>query len=462
VGFVPERVIFIQDFGLEPFDYPADLFVYEDRLYVVDTGNDRIVVLDGGLVPVEVLDEWTDGEKAYALSAPEGVHIRNGEMFIADTGNGRVLRVGLDGTFIAEYGRPQGEVIPRGFHYRPSKLVVDRSGHMYVLATGVWQGLVTLDPDGNFVGFFGSNRVKVTFAMIIRQFWRRISTREQTEAMERFVPVEISNIAIDANDFIFTVTQGSTDMWTQTADKIQKINPVGNNILRYNSEDHRNSGGTVYARNMYGDVEFDFYRTRMVDSILIDIHVDEDGLFAALDRERGRVFVYDPESNPLFIFGGIGEQAGTFSIPSALTKMNGRYIVADGRRNSLTVFAPTEYALLLKEATALYNEGLFIEALPLWEQILSINSNQTLAYRSIGKAYLQQNRYREALANFRLGEDRTGYNMAFREYRKEFIQNNLLWILLTIILSSIALRFLFKFIFRILGITREKRSIMLK
>ena len=462
-GYIPEGTVYIQDYGFEPLNAPQDLFVYEDKLYIVDTGNDRIVVLDSGFKPLEVMSEWTDAAgKVYTLSGPEGIFIRDGELFIADTLNKRVLRAGLDGRLIAEYGKPRGDVIPSGFDYRPSKIVADRSGYIYIMATGVWQGLITLDSDGEFSGYFGANSVNMTLSMLATQIWKRLGTKEQREAMVRFVPIEIANITIDSEDFIFTVTKGSSDAYSQPVDKIQMLNPTGNNILRYNEEDFNNSDGAIYAKNRYADVEFDYYRTRMMDSILIDIHADENGMFAALDRERGRVFIYDRESNPLFIFGGIGEQTGTFSIPSALEKLGGRYIVADEIKNCLTVFAPTEYAVLVTEAAMLYNEGLFHEALPLWDRALTINSNLTLAYRNIGRAYLQDENYREALEYLKLGEDRAGYSMAYREYRKEFVQNNLLWIVLIAAACIFVLGRLLKLILRSLGVTREKRSITFK
>ena len=71
---------------------PSDLCVSGDEIYIADTGNNRIVVLDSGFRRVR---EWNgtdspDGRLDFA--APEGVFVaEDGRVLIADTGNGRLV-----------------------------------------------------------------------------------------------------------------------------------------------------------------------------------------------------------------------------------------------------------------------------------------------------------------------------------------------------------------------------------
>lgn len=71
---------------------------------------------------------------------------------------------------------------------------------------------------------------------------------------------------------------------------------------------------------------------------MTDVQVDADGILSVLDNQRGRVFQYDKEQNPLCIFGGRGEQQGFFKNATALEKLGSEYLIADADKNSLTVF----------------------------------------------------------------------------------------------------------------------------
>ncbi len=59
-------------------------------------------------------------------------------------------------------------------------------------------------------------------------------------------------------------------------------------------------------------------------SSFIDVVVDDSGRYSALDATRGRIFTYDDDGNLLYIFGGLGNQMGTFTRPVALATMGKR------------------------------------------------------------------------------------------------------------------------------------------
>ena len=55
-------------------------------------------------------------------------------------------------------------------------------------------------------------------------------------------------------------------------------------------------------------------------------------MYSLLDRRRGRIFTYDHEGNLLYIFGGLGTQAGTFVTPVAIENIGNTIIVLDAYR----------------------------------------------------------------------------------------------------------------------------------
>ena len=159
------------------------------------------------------------------------------------------------------------------------------------------------------------------------------------------------------------------------------------------------------------------------------VQVDADGILSVLDNQRGRVFQYDKEQNPLCIFGGRGEQQGFFKNATALEKLGSEYLIADADKNSLTVFAPVPYMETVRLALAAYDAGDYEKSAALWEETLRQNGSLTVAYRGIGRARLQQGRYDEAMACLENGGDRYFYSLAVQQVRRQFTRANLWWLL---------------------------------
>ncbi|NQU99571.1 MAG: hypothetical protein HQ538_02435 [Parcubacteria group bacterium] len=75
---------------LNQFGYPEDIVVDgQDKMYVADTYNSKIRKIDGDNVTTIVSE---------GLSSPRGVLVRGDDLFIADTGNNRIVRTKLDGS----------------------------------------------------------------------------------------------------------------------------------------------------------------------------------------------------------------------------------------------------------------------------------------------------------------------------------------------------------------------------
>ena len=109
-------------------------------------------------------------------------------------------------------------------------------------------------------------------------------------------------------------------------------------------------------------------------------------------------------------------------------------MVLDSETGRITFFTPTEYIEKVIDALAYYKAGKYEESVNKWENILSYDSNYTIAYRSIGRAYLQRGDTEKAMKMLKKGNDRFYYSLALKENRKEFLRNNLLWILPVVII----------------------------
>lgn len=418
-SYLPERAIRGEELGIGRFSNPQDMFVDGNgELYVLDSGNNRIVILDSDLKVEKVIGRFTADGDEISLNEPAGICVSGEDLiYLADSGNGRILAVNREGNVVKEIGKPVSDIIPTDFSYKPEKVLVDSKNIIYVMAYGVYEGIVAFDGGGSFLEFYGSNRVEITLALLSDLFWKSIFTREQKESMGRYVPVEYSNFDIDNKDFIYTTTVNTSD----SRNEIKKLNPMGQNILRHKLTAANGSRLNAYD---YGDQESYRFRASLQDTSFVDITVDGDDIISALDQARGRIFQYDQESNLLCIFGGLGDRLGTFSKPCAIENLKDRILVLDSDKSSITVFRPTPYGVYVREAVKLYGQGRYEAALGSWDEVLKRNSNFELAYSGIGQALMKKEAYGEAMDYFKLSYDRDGYDKAFNEYRKEYVRGH--------------------------------------
>lgn len=242
--------------------------------------------------------------------------------------------------------------------------------------------------------------------------------------MRRSVPVEISNFDIDEDNFIYTVTESKT----VTTDVLKKLNSAGTNIFT-------NLGYSDYT---FGDALTKYYRNKTYTSQITDVDIGDNGVINLLDVATGRVFQYDNECQLLFIFGGIGQQKGTFTTPNAVESLGDKIYVLDGRKASVTVFKQTEFGAIVHNAITLFNKGKYEEARGPWQEAIRRDSNYWLAYIGLGNAYLNEGDYDTAMKYFYYNS-KTGYNDAFKSWRMNFIRDNFTLFAIIIIVLLIAI-----------------------
>ena len=230
-AYILKRVVTGNDLGVGQLKEPMDIFVREGLgIYLLDTGNSRIICMDEEWNVVRVIDDFERDGASEKLNRPLGLFITaEGHIYVACQGDERVVVLDQDGRFVRQIGRPQTDIeglIPEGFVYRPAKVVVDQARRTYVLATDQYEGLLEFDVDGNFKGFIGAPEVRPSLADYI---WRKIATKRQRERMGLFLPTEFTSIDLDEAGFIYaTVPPGDSGRY----DAIRRLNPSGEDVLR--------------------------------------------------------------------------------------------------------------------------------------------------------------------------------------------------------------------------------------
>ncbi|MDR2504917.1 MAG: gluconolactonase, partial [Oscillospiraceae bacterium] len=92
--YLPQSNVSGETLGISAFRKANDLAVANDgRLFVADTGNNRVVVVSADFKRAEyIIDTIMNGGVSQKLNAPSGVTVsESGEIYIADSGNRRVV-----------------------------------------------------------------------------------------------------------------------------------------------------------------------------------------------------------------------------------------------------------------------------------------------------------------------------------------------------------------------------------
>ncbi len=405
-AYVPNGSVTGISLDVGAFANPQDICVAPDGdLYVADTGNNRIVVVDGRTKTVSrIFTSFDNNGTEDTFNAPYGVCVSEDDLlYIADKENQRVVVLELDGTFVKIVSDPESDVLDAGFVFKPLKISVDYAGRIYCIAQNMFQGIMVFETDGKFSGFFGTINVQLS---LWEKFWKKIATKEERKNQTLYIATEFTGIDIDAGGFVYATNIDETG-----EQGVRRLNPRGEDVIKKGRNE--NVGGDIWitGTSQYAG-----------PSQINDVVYRDDGIYSLLDRKRGRIFTYDHEGNLLYIFGGMGTQEGTFTTPVAIEQWGGELLVLDAANGTISRFAATEYGTLINQAVALRFDGDEALAVPMWERVLELDENNELANSGIGKAYLSAGENQLAMKYLRIGMNREYYSVAFKRYRSELLR----------------------------------------
>lgn len=408
-AYVPDVAVTGQMVGAGDFFEPQDFCVAEDgKVYVADTKNNRIVVLNKEMTQTELIIDSFDNEgTADTFNQPYGVCVsENGQLYVADSMNKRIVVLTPEGEFVKIIDNPQSEILEEGFEFVPLKVTVDYADRVYVISRNAFEGILVFESDGNFTGYFGTIEVKIT---LWEKFWRKIATKEERSKQQLFIPTEFTGMDVDDGGFIY-----ATNIDSDGVQAVRRLNPQGKDVIQKGENE-----------NVGGDLIMDVYGDYGGASEITDVVYRGKGMYSMLDRKRGRVFTYDKEGNLLYIFGGLGSQEGTFNTPIAIEESEGQLLVLDAYHNSIMKFNATEYGNLINQAVGLRYDGDETQAIEIWEKVLRLDENNELANSGIGKAYLTAGENAKAMKYLELGMNRKYYSVAWKRYRNEILTENM-------------------------------------
>lgn len=415
------------DFGLEDsFEGVNDVYCADNgEIYLVGGEGSKIIVLNSDYSLNRVIYVTDEQGEAIELEGAKGVYMSDNTIYLCDTANARILILGMDGKVQDVWTTPESSLIPEGFVFQPTRIEKDADGFFYVLSFGCYYGALTYSPEGEFIGFYGSNRVKATALDTLSYIWDLITSNDEKKSQSvKTLPYSFVDFCFDKDGYMITCTGATAGTGTG---QLTKISPGGSVILFQRTKD--GSFVTSESVNFLENkviVRYNKQRTQNITAV----DVDKNGYMYALENVYGLIYVYDKECNLITAFGGgigNGAQKGLFKAPTSIAVNGEDILVTDSETGTVTVFKPTDFGALLKQAQTLYLAGDYKEAQPLWKQVLSLDRGNQLAYKGLAMASYKDGDYSKALEYAEAGMDYNVYDLAYQKLFKDFIADNFIW-----------------------------------
>jgi len=403
----------------ETLNTPDDLVVdSQGNVYIADSGNSCIYALDSNFKFRFKISTFLNSNGINdSLAGCKGCFVTDKYIYVADTNKNRIVIFDLKGQYVRHLEEPESDIFEDNAIYKPIALAVDASERIYVVSSTTYQGIISLDANGQFLSFVGAQQVTYSVWDI---FWRQFQTAKQRALSVKLIPTEYNNITIDDSGFIYCTTS-SIDAGAQQAAIMNKSGTYAP-VKRYNA-----SGSDILGRNGFfgpgGEVQINNDTTlsdKTGASKIIDVALGPAGSWSIIDVTRSKIYTYDQYGQLLFIFGDTGAMLGNIQKMTAFTYQGTNLLVMDGTAKCITVYTRTDYGDTLIKALQNEIDRNYEAAVDDYKDILQRNSNFDAAYIGIGKALYRQGQYEESMKMFSSAYETENYSKAFKELRQEW------------------------------------------
>ncbi len=380
------------------FTDASDIFIdKKDNIYIADTVNDRIIMLDkdGNYV--------RDYTNSGTVAGPKSVYVTdNGDLFISDTENEQIVHVDKNDKEVEKFVKPETELLSNIVDFSIGRISISDQGLIYLIHA---QQFMMIDANNEFKGYVGANKVSFN----LKEFFiRTFGSEVQKNKMVTEQAAAYNSFDIGDDGLVYAVANDSKD-------QIRILNVDGDNI---------------FPTGVYGERVEEDKSTWSQEPVFVDVCVDKNGTIHALEKHSCRVYTYTSKGDMIVTYGGKGSIMGKFLNPVAVDiNSKGEVYVLDSSNGTLHKFTPTSYMESMLEAYKLFEDGKYENSMEKWNEVLDINVNCSLANSAMGNILYKQEKFKSAMEYYENANDKKGYAKAFSKYRHEIFRDYFGWII---------------------------------
>ncbi len=269
---------------------PRNMTVGPDgRIYVLDSGNNRIQVFDA---LGNAQESWgTSGTEVGQFNEPWGIAVDDSHVYIADTWNHRIQKFKLDGEYVASFGSSgspadSNDGLGLGLFFGPRSITLLDDDRLLVTDTGNHR-MQLLDRDGNFVQQIGG------FGNLLGQMNEPVGISQGPNGSLFLADTWNGRVQEFTPDF-FALNEWPVDAWSGTSINNKPYTAV-------------DSAGRIYVT----------------------------------DPEGYRVLIFNPDGSYLARFGSFGNETSNFGLPNGIAIDDQNFVyISDSGNNRILKFAP--------------------------------------------------------------------------------------------------------------------------
>ena len=201
----------------------------EGNVYISDSGDKdsrgKVVVLNKYYKATHIVDSYkNDAGQTVYFNNPKGIFVNDADkenfLFVCDNGNKAIVVYNSKFEHVRTITAPKSPLLSASSFF-PSAIAVDKYGRIFVIADGIFEGIIVLSSNGDFTGYIGTQKTSYTIIDII---WRKFQTDEQRAQQTKQISVPYNNLTVDADGFVYaTVSFEGDEYKALRADQLKTI-----------------------------------------------------------------------------------------------------------------------------------------------------------------------------------------------------------------------------------------------
>ena len=181
------------------------------NVYIADPQNNRIVVLDKYYSATKIITSYYYNGQERKFNNPKGIYVaeldEGQRLYICDTDNKDIVVLDENYECVNVIDPPTTELVPKA-NYVPIAIAVDKYGRLFVVSSSCTEGIIVMSSTGDFNGLIGAQKVTPS---ILEAIWRRFQSDETRRVQAANVSSAYNNITVDQYGFVYVTIKISDE-----------------------------------------------------------------------------------------------------------------------------------------------------------------------------------------------------------------------------------------------------------